>query len=138
MLEREVMLQLGFSKPTMRQVRSELEQGTHWKKTETGAVEYTEEGILALESYAGVELVRERPAAVAEEIREATVTPAFRNWGSQHLVSAEMGGKAVFVHIRPGDRLMYAPRMTIKVRRIEGVSEAHWRVVGRPRRRGVI
>jgi len=137
MLETEVRKQLGYSKPTMRQVREQLQEGVHWSREGAkGMIAYSARGLQALEELTGM---RFEPGDGRQEIEEgeATVTPEFRRWGNERLISASLeGGGAIYVHIRPEDRELYVPRMRIKVRRMAEMSAAHWRVVGRPRTRG--
>lgn len=131
MIESDIASRMGFSAATMRRFRDGLTEGIHWSKTGK-TVDYTEAGMAEVEQSFGVPLLKKEDATPPIETALVTNVYIRMKW-QPRLISATVKGEPVAVRVKECDRVLFAPGVSVKVRKTAG---RLFECVGRPRRKG--
>jgi len=123
--DREMAAEFGVTANTMRSMRDEhLIEGCHWKrKTGRNSIEFTEEGVKALQMAMGLTIQVKEPKVDATEFTLLRVVRACRN--PLYITVANTEGIAIDLRVKSNRNVR--PRMLIQCGMVDGA----WRVTQR-------
>lgn len=106
--EKDLAEKLGVSRAVLKGFRSEMKEGTDWKKVK-GKIQYTEHGIALLEKKLGL---REVPEGFYFEDKEYKEVQVSRTWphNKRILTCVDAMGQEVMVRVR--DNSNFRPHLT--------------------------